>query len=59
MLAVGMFSMVAGVFGMNLRTGWESDQQAFRDVCFVSGVASVLVFASVVMYLRAKKLLSM
>ena len=59
MLAVGMFSMVAGVFGMNLRTGWESDQQAFRDVCFVSGAASVLVFASVVMYLRAKKLLSM
>ena len=33
MLSVGIFSMVAGTFGMNLRTGWESQPDAFREVC--------------------------
>jgi magnesium transporter len=27
MLSVGIFSMVSGTFGMNLRTGWESEPQ--------------------------------
>ena len=51
--------MVAGTFGMNLRTGWESEPQAFREVCFISAAVCVVLFVSVTLYLRSKKLLQM
>ena len=57
MLSVGIFSMVAGTFGMNLRTGWESQPGAFREVCIVSAAFCFAVFASVVVFLRRRKLL--
>ena len=59
MLSVGIFSMVAGTFGMNLRTGWESQPRAFTEVCLVSAAVCVVVFVSVTLYLRSKKLLQM
>ena len=59
MLSVGIFSTVAGTFGMNLRTGWESQPDAFREVCFVSAAVCFAVFASVIVFLRRRKLLQM
>lgn len=59
MLSIGLFSMVAGVFGMNLRTGWESQPKAFREVCFISGALCVALFVTVTLYLRSQKLLQM
>ena len=43
-LAVGAFSMVVGVFGMNLPTGLEASRDAFVEVLFVSAVACVALF---------------
>ena len=58
-LAVGVFSMVAGTFGMNLRTGWEADRGVFLEVCVVSALVCVALFLAVVAYLRSRKLLQM
>ena len=46
-LAVGVFSMVAGTFGMNLRTGWEADRGVFLEVCVVSALVCVALFLAV------------
>ena len=47
-LAVGAFSMVVGIFGMNLPTGLETSREAFSEVLFVSAVACLALFAAVV-----------
>ena len=58
-LAVGAFSMVVGVFGMNLPTGLEASRDAFVEVLFVSAVACVALFVAVVVACRRWKLLQM
>ena len=58
-LAVGAFSMVVGVFGMNLPTGLETSREAFSEVLFVSAVACVALFVAVVVLCRRWKLLQM
>jgi magnesium transporter len=58
-LAVGAFSMVVGVFGMNLPTGLETSREAFSEVLFVSAVACVALFVTVVVLCRRWKLLQM
>ena len=58
-LAVGAFSMVVGVFGMNLPTGLETSRDAFVEVLFVSAVACVALFVAVVIACRRWKLLQM
>jgi magnesium transporter len=58
-LAVGAFSMVVGVFGMNLPTGLETSREAFSEVLFVSAVACLALFVTVVVLCRRWKLLQM
>ena len=42
-LGIGIGTLIAGLFGMNLRTGWEDDAHAFWVMSGVSGVVAVLV----------------
>ena len=56
-MAFALISMVAGIFGMNLATGWESSQVAFWTVCAISCVMGFFVCGSVIVYARAKRLL--
>ncbi|KAL1668693.1 cora-domain-containing protein, partial [Schizophyllum commune] len=42
-LGIGIGTLIAGLFGMNLRTGWEDDAHAFWVMSGVSGVVAILV----------------
>lgn len=59
MLSVGIFSMISGSFGMNLRSGLESEPQVFKEVCLISASVCAVLFLAVTLYLRSKKLLQM
>ena len=56
-LAVGVFGVVAGAFGMNLPVPLRSNEGAFGEVLIAAGAACVALFAGVLMYLRSQRLL--
>lgn len=56
-MAFALVSMIAGIFGMNLATGWESSTVAFWTVCALSCVLGLFICVAVVLYARAKRLL--
>ena len=56
-LAVGVFGVVAGAFGMNLPVPLRSNQGAFEEVLIATGAACVALFTGVLLYLRSQRLL--
>ena len=56
-LAVGVFGVVAGAFGMNLPVPLRSNQGAFGEVLIATGAACVALFTGVLLYLRSQRLL--
>ena len=56
-LAVGVFGVVAGAFGMNLPVPLRSNQGAFGEVLIAAGAACVALFTGVLLYLRSQRLL--
>ena len=56
-LAVGVFGVVAGAFGMNLPVPLRSDPGAFSEVLIVSAAACSALFLGVLLYLKSQRLL--
>lgn len=56
-LAIAFVSMVAAIFGMNLKSGWESHYSAFISVTWGSIVGAVVIIAGLIYYLRSRRLM--
>ncbi|GMH39163.1 hypothetical protein BSKO_07061 [Bryopsis sp. KO-2023] len=56
-LMFAFVSMVAGVFGMNLRTGLENELNAFVWVTIVSVIVAVTLFVGLLYYVRSRRLM--
>lgn len=54
-LFVSMYSMVGGVYGMNLRNGAETSHATFVLVNALCGTGAVLGFALIMLYIRSKR----
>ena len=54
-LFVSMYSMVGGIYGMNLRNGAESSHATFVLVNALCATGAVVGFAVVMLYIRSKK----
>ncbi|KAK8936868.1 Magnesium transporter MRS2-I [Platanthera zijinensis] len=56
-VALSLYSLVAGIFGMNIPFSWNQDHEdAFKVVVIASGVASALLFVVIIVYARQKGL---
>ena len=53
---VGLVTLIAGIFGMNLRSDLEDDGSAFTLVATLSCVLAVALLAMFVMLMRQKQL---
>ena len=54
-LFVSMYSMVGGVYGMNLRNGAENSHATFVLVNALCGAGAVVGFALIMLYIRSKR----
>jgi magnesium transporter len=54
-LFVSMYSMIGGIYGMNLRNGAESSHATFVLVNALCATGAVVGFAVVMLYIRSKK----
>jgi Mg2+ and Co2+ transporter CorA len=50
-----MYSMIGGIYGMNLRNGAESSHATFVLVNALCATGAVVGFAVVMLYIRSKK----
>lgn len=56
-LAIAFVSMVAAIFGMNLKSGWEGYFSAFILVTWGSIAGAVVILLGLVYYLRSRRLM--
>lgn len=54
-LFVSMYSMVGGIYGMNLRNGAESSHATFVLVNALCGTGAVVGFTVIMLYIRSKR----
>jgi len=57
-VSVASAACFAGLFGMNLLSGWEEDPHAFWMVSVMSVGVAAIVFRSVIVWLRWKRIFS-
>jgi Mg2+ and Co2+ transporter CorA len=50
-----MYSMIGGIYGMNLRNGAEDSHSTFMVVNALCGAGSVLGFGLIMLYIRSKR----
>lgn len=56
-VALSIYSLVAGIFGMNIPFSWNQNHgYVFKMVVISSGVASALIFVAIIVYARQKGL---
>ena len=58
MFITSLFTLVTGVFGMNLDSGLQSDPHAFVEICIISSAAVVVGFAVFYFVVRHAKLIT-
>eukprot|EP01026_Neomeris_dumetosa_P040194 TRINITY_DN3318_c0_g1_i1.p1 TRINITY_DN3318_c0_g1~~TRINITY_DN3318_c0_g1_i1.p1 ORF type:complete len:454 (-),score=58.69 TRINITY_DN3318_c0_g1_i1:542-1903(-) len=56
-LAVGVGAMIAGIFGMNLKSGWENGQAQFMVVSIAICVFMFLILATVAGYMKYRRII--
>lgn len=54
-LSFAFVSMIAGIFGMNLQSGWESRRNGFIIVTWLSIGAGGFIFLLLVVFLRFRR----
>lgn len=52
----GFIAAAAGIFGMNIKSGWEDRENIFWAVLLTSALASLGVLAAVYLWFRRQKL---
>ncbi|KAK9817294.1 hypothetical protein WJX72_012299 [[Myrmecia] bisecta] len=57
MTMFGCVSMIGGIFGMNLRNGWEESETAFWTTTGVGSFLAMLFFAAILLFARYKRLM--
>eukprot|EP01025_Chloroclados_australasicus_P060396 TRINITY_DN7741_c0_g3_i3.p1 TRINITY_DN7741_c0_g3~~TRINITY_DN7741_c0_g3_i3.p1 ORF type:complete len:488 (-),score=62.50 TRINITY_DN7741_c0_g3_i3:862-2289(-) len=55
--AFSFVAMMAGIFGMNLTSGYETDSSAFNFVCILSAIIGSILLAIVLIYSKSKGLM--
>eukprot|EP01023_Acetabularia_acetabulum_P025093 TRINITY_DN24057_c0_g1_i7.p1 TRINITY_DN24057_c0_g1~~TRINITY_DN24057_c0_g1_i7.p1 ORF type:complete len:479 (-),score=68.08 TRINITY_DN24057_c0_g1_i7:1052-2488(-) len=56
-LAVGVGAMIAGIFGMNLRSGWESGKDVFMIVSIGICILMFVVLVIVASYMKYRRII--
>eukprot|EP01024_Parvocaulis_polyphysoides_P045008 TRINITY_DN417_c0_g1_i1.p1 TRINITY_DN417_c0_g1~~TRINITY_DN417_c0_g1_i1.p1 ORF type:complete len:492 (-),score=86.32 TRINITY_DN417_c0_g1_i1:346-1821(-) len=56
-LAVGVGAMIAGIFGMNLTSGWENGKEQFMLVSIVIGILMFVVLGTVAGYMKYRRII--
>ena len=59
MLVSSLFTLVTGVFGMNLDSGLQSDPYAFREVVIFSSGLVVIIFCIFVWACKRQRLIQL